>query len=248
MSDEDNECPVCLDELDATDRSFYPCVCGYQVCRFCWNRILTNLNGKCPACRTPYEEANYQFKPMEDPSRQKKKRERERERERDKKQQDIMARKHLTNVRVTQRNLVYLTNVPVAIAKEEILRKYEYFGQYGKILKIVVNKHKLYNTNHPQGPSVCSYITFSRKYDALLAIKAVNGFYLEGRPLRASFGTTKYCSYFLKGALCNNPDCMYLHELGSDTEGTTKDDGSASTKGSAVDVSTFDNEDLLAMA
>lgn len=25
------ECPVCMEELDATDRQFKPCKCGYQV-------------------------------------------------------------------------------------------------------------------------------------------------------------------------------------------------------------------------
>lgn len=24
-------CPICLDELDITDRNFKPCTCGYQV-------------------------------------------------------------------------------------------------------------------------------------------------------------------------------------------------------------------------
>lgn len=28
---EDNLCPMCLEELDITDRNFKPCQCGYQV-------------------------------------------------------------------------------------------------------------------------------------------------------------------------------------------------------------------------
>lgn len=30
-SDEDLDCPLCMEELDIADRSFRPCTCGYQV-------------------------------------------------------------------------------------------------------------------------------------------------------------------------------------------------------------------------
>jgi len=42
--------------------------------------------------------------------------------------------------------------------------------------------------------------------------------------LRAAFGTTKYCTYFLKNTACTNPDCMYLHELGDETASFTKEE------------------------
>jgi hypothetical protein len=32
--------------------------------------------------------------------------------------------------------------------------------------------------------------------------------------VKACFGTTKYCNAFLKGLPCNNPECLYLHDLG----------------------------------
>lgn len=41
---------------------------------------------------------------------------------------------------------------------------------------------------------------------------------------RASFGTTKYCTYFLKHIPCTNPDCMYLHELGDEAVSFTKEE------------------------
>lgn len=41
---------------------------------------------------------------------------------------------------------------------------------------------------------------------------------------RASFGTTKYCTYFLRNLPCNNPDCMYLHELGDENDSFTKEE------------------------
>lgn len=36
-----------------------------------------------------------------------------------------------------------------------------------------------------------------------------------GKQVKACFGTTKYCNAFLKGVACNNPDCLYLHDIGN---------------------------------
>ena len=32
-------------------------------------------------------------------------------------------------------------------------------------------------------------------------------------PLRSAFGTTKYCSFFLRDSSCAVPDCLFLHEM-----------------------------------
>lgn len=45
------ECPLCMEPLEIDDINFFPCTCGYQICRFCWHRIRTDENGLCPACR-----------------------------------------------------------------------------------------------------------------------------------------------------------------------------------------------------
>ena len=114
----------------------------------------------------------------------------------------------------------------------------------------MINKNNLYSVNSPYGPSVSAYVTFVRKNDALACIQAIDECWIENRILRypspiflylkilfflilflffpsiyrASFGTTKYCTYFLRNLPCNNPDCMYLHELGGDDDSFTKDD------------------------
>jgi hypothetical protein len=59
----------------------------------------------------------------------------------------------------------------------------------------------------------------------------------------ASFGTTKYCNFFLRNMSCNNPDCLYLHELGEQDDSFTKDEmQSALHSGKAAfrDLSTTD--------
>ncbi|KAJ6418329.1 hypothetical protein OIU84_001666 [Salix udensis] len=46
-------CPICTEDLDFTDASFLPCSCGFQVCLFCYNKML-ELDGRCPNCREQY--------------------------------------------------------------------------------------------------------------------------------------------------------------------------------------------------
>lgn len=51
-----------------------------------------------------------------------------------------------------------------------MLYKPEYFGQYGKIMKIVVNRDKPFNPRGPSGPTYSAYITYSNDQEASLAI------------------------------------------------------------------------------
>lgn len=168
-----------------------------------------------------------------------------------------MNRKHLSNMRVVQKSLVYVIGLPTKLANDEhTLRQHEYFGQYGKISKVVINRR---NTpmpipgSAPAQPSLGVYITYVRKEDAAKAIAAIDGSIWDGKILRytksvafskndmsaviqiintnptlseyrASYGTTKYCTYYLRGMNCQNPGCMYLHEPGEDADSYTKED------------------------
>lgn len=91
------------------------------------------------------------------------------------------------------------------------MKQFEYFGQYGKINKLIVNKNKTYNTNGPNGPSFSAYITYSSCEESSLAILSLDNTIVDNHLLRASYGTTKYCSNFLKGIECMNKECLYLH-------------------------------------
>ncbi|KAL9180359.1 hypothetical protein ACHAXT_008329 [Thalassiosira profunda] len=287
-------CPLCCEELDLSDKQFYPCKCGYQVCMWCWHRIKETESGLCPACRTPYGDDPHAFSAvdMEDvikankekAAAEKKERERLRAmREQEKREKlaagsltaserggtgnfagalvgggglggtsslgqfdgaDLVAalgssshapisglssrssgppeppkdRSTLAMMRVIRRNLVYAVGLPPNIASENTLRKAEYFGQYGKISKIVINRSHNPGTD-PRRASASVYVTFAHKEDTLACILALDGFYHDGRNIRASYGTSKYCSAFIKNVRCNNPDCTYLHHMG-DTEDT----------------------------
>lgn len=144
-------------------------------------------------------------------------------------------RNQLANMRVIRRNLVYAVGLPPSVATEEQLRRPEYFGQYGKISKIVINRNHNGNGD-PRRASASSYVTFAQKEDTLACILALDGFYVDGRNVRASYGTSKYCSAFIKNVRCNNPDCTYLHCMGDSEDTFTKQEIQAGYVTSGRDV------------
>nr|XP_053635954.1 probable serine/threonine-protein kinase DDB_G0282963 isoform X3 [Cherax quadricarinatus] len=221
LSEDMVECPLCMEPLEMDDLNFFPCTCGYQICRFCWHRIRTDENGLCPACRKAYPENPADFKPLSHEDLQRIKQEK-RQKDAQRKQKVTENRKHLANVRVVQKNLVFVVGLSTRLADAETLKKPEYFGKFGKIHKVVINHSTSYAG--AQGPSASAYVTYQRAEDALRAIQAVNNIHVDGRTLKASLGTTKYCSHFMKNQQCPKPDCMYLHELGDESASFTKEE------------------------
>lgn len=234
--DEEDQCPLCIEDMDVTDKSFKPCPCGFQICQFCYNNIRSGPEqyNRCPACRRPYDDESIEYNTVtpedlkrEQERKQRKEQERkQREREKNKEQTHYALhgardKKHLANMRVIQKNLVYVIGLNPSIPSEELqqmLRRDEFFGQYGKIQKIVINK-RMNSSGHP---GVGVYVTFARKEDAARCIAAVDGSMNDGKYLRAAYGTTKYCSSYLRGQNCPNPNCMFLHEPGEEADSFNK--------------------------
>ena len=129
---------------------------------------------------------------------------------------------HLADVRVVQKNLVFVVGLSQRLADAEVLKKMEYFGRFGKILKVVINSSPGYAGT--QIPSASAYLTYSKAEEALRAIQTVNNIQIDNRTLKASLGTTKYCSHFLKSVSCPKQDCMYLHDFGEDAASFTKEE------------------------
>jgi len=219
--EEQVECPLCMEPLEVDDLNFFPCTCGYQICRFCWHRIRTDENGLCPACRKAYPEDPADFKPLSQEEVARLKAEK-RQKDQQRKQKITENRKHLANVRVVQKNLVFVVGLPMRLADAEILKKHDYFGKFGKIHKVVINQSTSYAGS--QGPSASAYVTYQKADDALRAIQAVNNIVVDGRTVKTSLGTTKYCSHFMKNQTCPKGDCMYLHELGDPEASFTKEE------------------------
>ncbi|CAK1546687.1 unnamed protein product [Leptosia nina] len=219
--EEQVECPLCMEPLEVDDLHFYPCTCGYQICRFCWNRIREGENGLCPACRKAYPENPADFTPLSQEQVAAIKTEKK-AREQKRRNKTLESRRALANVRVVQNNLVFVVGLPVRLADPEILKRQEYFGKYGKIHKVVINQSPAYAGS--QSPSASAYVTYVLPADALRAIQGVNNVTLDGRVLKGSLGTTKYCANFMKNQPCPKPDCMYLHELGDPMASFTKEE------------------------
>ncbi|XP_017025820.1 uncharacterized protein Cnot4 isoform X2 [Drosophila kikkawai] len=220
-NDDAVECPLCMEPLEVDDLTFFPCTCGYQICRFCWHRIRTDENKLCPACRKEYPENPADFKPLTQEEMIAFKSQK-RQRDQQRKQKITENRKHLANVRVVQKNLVFVVGLPPRLADADILKKHEYFGKYGKIHKVVINPSTTYAG--VQGPSASAYVTYVHNSDALRAIQSVNNIMIDGRLIKTSLGTTKYCSHFMKNQQCPKGDCMYLHELGDPEASFTKEE------------------------
>ena len=120
----------------------------------------------------------------------------------------------LIESRIIQKNLVYIIGLSSELIKiESKLKSFEYFGQYGKIIKLVVNKNKIYNSNGPNGPSYTCFITYSSEAESSLAILSLDKSIIDSHEIKANYGTTKYCLNFLKNLECKNKDCIYLHYL-----------------------------------
>ncbi|KAG5412267.1 hypothetical protein IGI04_008586 [Brassica rapa subsp. trilocularis] len=49
-----SSCPICYEDLDSTDASFFPCPCGFKLCLFC-HKTIYDGDGRCPGCRKAYE-------------------------------------------------------------------------------------------------------------------------------------------------------------------------------------------------
>ncbi|ORY31198.1 hypothetical protein BCR33DRAFT_660961 [Rhizoclosmatium globosum] len=223
--DEDMECPLCMEEIDVTDKYFKPCPCGYQICRFCWNHIKEDLNGLCPACRRQYTEEQVEFTPVSVDELVRIK-EAKKRRERERKEIDNAARRHLANARVVQKNLVYVVGMPAKFATEDYLKGSEFFGQFGKVARVVINRK-----GHGHTPVVSSlsplgvFIFYTKKEDAIKAIEAVDGTVFDGnKVLRVTHGTTKYCQFFLKNMTCQHTVCQYLHEPAEEADTYAKEE------------------------
>ncbi|KAG9883270.1 hypothetical protein KCV05_g20261, partial [Aureobasidium melanogenum] len=132
--DEEETCPLCVEEFDLSDRGFRPCVCGYQICQFCYHNVRNNMNGLCPACRRPYDDANIEFRkpgPEEYTSLEalwrakqaakQKKQSAAAQKEAQKREADTLSRKHLAGLRVVQKNLVYVTGLSPRVQEDRLL-------------------------------------------------------------------------------------------------------------------------------
>lgn len=180
--------------------------------------------GRCPACRTPYDkdrivEANFQRVAGNSSSRKQKVQK--------PKPKLNEGRKDLSNVRVIQRKMAYIIGLPLELADEDLLQQKDYFGQYGKVTKVSLSRTAGGTLQQFVNDTCSVYITYSKEEEAVTCIQSVHGYVLDGRLLKASFGTAKYCHAWLRNTPCNNPTCLYLHTIGAEEDSFGKDEVAA---------------------
>lgn len=194
------------------------------MCLLCLHHIREQLNGKCPACRTPYSEKNFVIDKVDPEAAAREVRERaeakkarekrdraaaaERERAAAAAASQAKAKTTFKHVRVVQRNLVYVIGLSLSLAREEALKRTQMFGRFGRINRVLVNRGHPYNADAPGGPSIAAYILFARDTDASTAARVMNGEVFDGRELRCAIATTKYCDAFIRhGTLVLSISC-----------------------------------------
>ena len=122
----------------------------------------------------------------------------------------------LKKLRIIKQNLVHIQGLSKSLLNIEKLKSKEYFGQYGKIVNIVLSQ----KTNPENNKKIYSvYITYENKIEAACAILCVDSLLIKGKIIRAFFGTTKYCNHFLNNRICPNlQNCTFLHQLVSNED------------------------------
>ncbi|KAF6150537.1 hypothetical protein GIB67_030338, partial [Kingdonia uniflora] len=200
-----------------------------QICVWCWHHIMDmaekdDTEGRCPACREPYDKekivgraAKCEWLADEINSERKLKSQKT-------KSKTSEGRKDLSSVRVIKKTLVCVIGIPAELADEDLLQRKDYFGQYGKVLKVSISRTAAGCIQYSPNNTCSVYITYSKEEEAIRCIQSVHGYTLDGYNLRACFGTTKYCHAWLRNQCCNNPDCLYLHDVGTQEDSFSKDE------------------------
>ncbi|RLM93852.1 hypothetical protein C2845_PM08G02030 [Panicum miliaceum] len=229
-----DKCPLCMEMMDLTDKQLKPCKCGYEICLWCWHRIMNmdqkdESGGRCPGCRSVYNKdrilgtssRNQMHELCADKANYQKEQTKSHKQTSAKSQLGQSEPKDPNNVRVIQRKLVYIVGMPNEFASEKLLRQKNFLGQYGKIENIIIGNIGA-NQQIPDSGRV--YVTYAREEEAVRCIQAVNGYILDGKPLKATFGVTRYCHIWLSNRVCYKTNCSYVHHKASAEDICTKDD------------------------
>ncbi|KRY50070.1 Bardet-Biedl syndrome 2 -like protein, partial [Trichinella britovi] len=200
------KCNLCDELVKSEEPLFLTCGCKLNICGYCLTRSV-NQNGCCPGCHAYIgiiRESDEVFLDDFTESEQAKTR-----------SGSTKSRRNLADLRVLQNNLVSVYGLPLEIADPDTLRSDEYFGRFGKIIRILMNK---------KGKTPTAYITFQRSEDAMQAVAEFGKNNFLGQTVRASLGTTKYCVFFLKNSICKNKECHFMHSVVPDEATFTKED------------------------
>ena len=120
--------------------------------------------------------------------------------------------KMLNKCKILQRNVIFITGIPKDIENEELLKSSSYFGQYGVIKNIIINKTIIKKGLTPDPDTFAAYITYIDIFSACYAYICLSACNIPDMPnLNISFATTKFCKFFLKHTPCELKACSFYH-------------------------------------
>ncbi|EAX96216.1 hypothetical protein TVAG_227110 [Trichomonas vaginalis G3] len=199
-------CPLCISDLSASEYDFYPCPCGYQICSFCFERIISEFTKCCPLCRRPYDEdavsrvgPQYRPVPVVRPPPEK---------------------KPEPSGFIISKKMVQIVGIPQRYLQTSLLIRRDYLGQYGVIKKIAIysNEKIPFRKQILQGNSSV-YVKFKSQYEANLCILSLNNFNLKGEQINASYALTEECSEALQNKNCSEKKtCLKVHKKNTPTK------------------------------
>eukprot|EP01084_Bolivina_argentea_P282453 483488_1 len=115
---------------------------------------------------------------------------------------------HRSKVQIRSPNQCLVVAIPQQISSEKRLRSQNLFGKFGNILKI--NFFKLGKKCIP-----CACIIYTNTKAATDAIQWINNIIFDFNGMywksKARYGTTKYCSSFIKNERCFRKQCPFVH-------------------------------------
>lgn len=129
----------------------------------------------------------------------------------------------LKNVRITVKNILFVIGIPkeLTFISEEDLSTFDYFGKYGKVIKITINEKPYQIKNNTEIYSI--HINYLNERDCSIALLSLSDKIVKGNKLKASYGTTKYCKNFLEDKICINKECLYYHKFDVSNEMSKED-------------------------
>eukprot|EP01083_Nonionella_stella_P291502 991870_1 len=207
-----NICPLCIEEFDITDKTFRPCKCGYQMCVWCWSKIVDMDNPRCPHCREPYN-PNEVYQPDDKESfereiqeslvkQRKEKAHKKRLRKKERHKHDVFA--PAPGVYVLSRRTLTCSHIQPELCNEDSISKY--FRPFGSIAEINIQ-------NAGAGTKIV-YVAYKGQQSSAKAVAALNGKDVDGHIWRIYRSSSRYCGSFQNGKPCRKPYCTFLHARG----------------------------------
>ena len=103
------------------------------------------------------------------------------------------------------KKIVCISNIPNSLFTKDILYQKKFCGQYGHIKQMILATNKK-NEN-------LAIIHFDTVNQASLSVLSLHNFEINNNKLQINYFITKYCHNFLNNQICNEYNCLFLHDL-----------------------------------